>query len=194
MSGTTGRQAAHRRFAGRRAPAGRASGRQATAALVVGLGSPDRGDDGVGPAVARRVATAAPSEVDVLVYEDPTDLVELWLGRSVAVVVDAVRSGAPAGTVHVLEAGATTDRPLDRGWDDTARGGTHAFGLGAALELARVLDRLPPRLVVVGVEALGFDRGAPLSPEVEAAVPAAAAAVVAALGRAPEEEARDVPG
>jgi hydrogenase maturation protease len=46
------------------------------------------------------------------------------------------------------------------------------------LELARSLDRLPRRLVVVGVEAGQFDHGAPLSEAVKAAVPSAAEAVL----------------
>ena len=45
------------------------------------------------------------------------------------------------------------------------------------VELGRALGRLPDRLVVVGVEAEGFDHGAPLTPQVAAAVPIAAARV-----------------
>lgn len=184
MTGTTPPQAA----------AVHAAAGHVTSALVVGLGSPDRGDDGVGPAVAERVATLARSEVDVLVHEDPTDLVELWSGRSVAVVVDAVCSGAKGGTVHVLETGAAGDRLPRSTWATSGRAGTHALGLATAVELARALHRLPPRLVVVGVEGVGFDHGAPLSPEVAAAIPAAVAAVVTALARAEGEGAGDVPG
>jgi len=59
--------------------------------------------------------------------------------------------------------------------------GTHAFGLGAVVELARALQRLPDRLVLVGVEAESFDHGAPLSPAVRSAVDAAADQVGAAI-------------
>jgi hydrogenase maturation protease len=75
-----------------------------------------------------------------------------------------VCSGGPPGTVHLLDTG-----------------GTHAFGLAAAVELARALRRLPPRLVVVGVEASTFEYGAPLTAPVAAAVPAAVAQVLAVL-------------
>jgi hydrogenase maturation protease len=50
-----------------------------------------------------------------------------------------------------------------------------------AVELARALDRLPRRLWIVGVEAVGFEHGAGLSPPVAAAVPAAVAAVLGCL-------------
>ena len=66
------------------------------AVLVVGLGAPDRGDDGVGPTVARlvadRVAEHGPDGVLVVAHEDPTTLVALMSGRRAVVVVDASSS------------------------------------------------------------------------------------------------------
>ena len=123
-----------------------------TTALVVGLGNPDRGDDAVGAEVARAVADRGLPRVQVVEHEDPTGLLDVWAGHDPVVVVDAVRSG-----------------------------GTHAFGLGAAVELARALHRLPDRLVVIGVEADTFEYGAPLSGPVAAAVQPAADRVLAVL-------------
>lgn len=146
-------------------------------ALVVGLGSPDRGDDAVGPLVARAVAAAGVPGVEVVEQEDPTALVELCCGRDLLVVVDAVRSGAEPGSVMVLEVGAGSGPLSEAAWRCTGRGGTHAFGLGPAVELARALGRLPERVVVVGVEAESFEHGEPLSPAVAEAVQAAAETV-----------------
>lgn len=50
-------------------------------------------------------------------------------------------------------------------------------GLGAAIELARALDRLPGRLVNLAVEGTDFDLGLGLSPPVAAALPELAARV-----------------
>lgn len=157
-------------------------------ALVVGLGSRDRGDDGIGPAVAEAVATLALPGVHVVEQEDPTALLDLVAEHDVAVVVDAVRSGSPPGTVRAWDVGAAP-APAD-GWTATGRGGTHAFGLATAVELGRALHRLPPRMVVVGVDGADFDIGAPLSAAVAAAVPAAVAGVCSAL----REVGVDVPG
>jgi hydrogenase maturation protease len=152
-----------------------------TGPLVVGLGSPDRGDDAVGAAVARAVGTLGLPGVQVVEHEDPTGLIDLWTGRDVVVVVDAVVSGGVPGALHVLNTSAD-DAPLtESSWARTGRGGTHAFGIAAAVELARALRRLPGRLVVVGVEAAGFEYDAPLSPPVADAVAGAAAAVVDTL-------------
>lgn len=160
-------------------------GRQTRAGwtLVVGLGSPDRGDDAIGGEVARRVAALALPRVDVMAHEDPTDLIELWADYDAVVVVDAVSSGAPAGQVRVLEIGAGLDPLPESAWARTGRGGTHAFGLAEAVELARALRRLPARVSVVGVEAGGFDHGAPLSTELAAAVPAVAGVVAKVIAR-----------
>jgi len=141
--------------------------------LVIGLGSPDRGDDAVGPAVARAVAGRMPG-VAVVDHEDPTSLLDLWSGYEPVVVVDAVRSGAEPGTVHHLVTGTDGEPVTTTAWAHTGRGGTHAMGLAAMVELGRALGRLPARLVVVGVEAESFDHGAPLTARVAAAVPLAA--------------------
>ncbi len=95
-----------------------------------------------------------------------------------------MRSGTTTGTVRVLETGVGGEPLPESAWAGTGRAGTHAFGVGAAVELARALRRLPPRVVLVGVEAAAFDHGAPLTPEVAAAMPDAVDAVIGAIGRA----------
>lgn len=138
--------------------------------LLVGLGSPDRGDDAVGPAVARAVAARRLPRVEVVEHEDPTALLDLWSGRCLTVVVDAVRSGAAPGTLVVLETGQADAALPQTAWAATGRGGTHSFGLAGAVELARALGRLPRRVVVLGVEAERLEVGEPLSPPVAGAV------------------------
>lgn len=148
-------------------------------ALVVGLGSRDRGDDAVGPLIASAVAALGRPGVRVAEHEDPTALLDLFGEHDVVVVVDAVRSGNPPGTVRTWDVGAAPV-PTDA-WAATGRGGTHAFGLATAVELARALHRLPARVVVVGVDGACFDVGEPLSDPVAAAVPAAVAEVCSLL-------------
>jgi hydrogenase maturation protease len=164
----------------------------ATGPLVIGLGSPDRGDDAVGGLVARAVAAQLPA-VAVVDHEDPTALLDLWAGHTPVVVVDAVCSGAPGGTLHQLEAGPAAGPLSAQAWARSGHGGTHAIGLAEVVELARALGRLPERLVGVGVAAERFDHGAPLTPAVAAAVPTAVERVGAALLAAGRKEPSDVP-
>jgi hydrogenase maturation protease len=115
-------------------------------ARIIGVGSP-LGDDAAGLEVARRIAAAPPENVDVIASDRPgAGLVDLLEGAEDVLIVDAVRSGAPAGTLHELS--------LD---DVAARGirlaSSHAFGVPEALALARELGRLPPRVRVLAIEA-----------------------------------------
>ena len=133
--------------------------------LIIGLGNEYRRDDAVGLIVARRLRQAAPESV--LVREETGEgasLLESWQDAETVILVDAVQSGAASGTVHRLDA---HEQPIARQF---FRFSTHAFGLAEAVELARALGRLPPRLVVYGVEGRSFEAGVGLSPEVEAAV------------------------
>ena len=163
-----------------------------SAALVIGLGSTDRGDDAVGVAVARAVAARMP-DVTVLDHEDPTALLDAWHDHTPVVVVDAVLSGGPAGTLHWLETGQHGPRIGAGSWARTGHGSSHSVGLAEMVELGRALGRLPDRLVVVGIEAAAFDQGAPLTPAVAAAVPVAVERVCAALGATSPKEAHRVP-
>lgn len=89
---------------------------------------------------------------------------EAWEGADSVFVVDAVRSGAPPGTVHRLEA---TDEPLPA---TLSAASTHTLGVGEAIELARALGRLPARIVLYGIEAESIAAGADLTPPVARAV------------------------
>jgi hydrogenase maturation protease len=137
---------------------------------VVGVGNAYRGDDAAGLAVVARLQSRVPTRVRLAVCElEPSRLLDAWDEAETAVVVDAVSSGAPAGTVQRFDA---SEQPLP------ARGflaSTHAIGLGEAVELARTLGRLPRRVVVYGIEGADFTAGAPLSSSVEEAVEQVAA-------------------
>lgn len=80
-------------------------------------------------------------------------------------LVDAIRTGAPAGTIHRIDAG-TDGVPLSAGAPVT-----HVVAISDVIELGRSLGRLPPRLVVYGVEASRFALGEIMSPAVAAALP-----------------------
>ena len=132
----------------------------APTAVVAGLGRPDRGDDGVGAEVVRLLSTEDLPGVSVQVLEDPTALIDTWAAVPVAVVVDAVVSGRPPGTVITRDVGARAEPLSSRAWGaDASRGGSHALGVATAVELSRALGRLPDRVVLVGVEAGSVDFG-----------------------------------
>jgi hydrogenase maturation protease len=135
--------------------------------LLIGIGNPDRGDDAVGVAVARKVREATPRR-DVTVAEligDQLALLDAWDGARNVYIIDAVCSGGVPGTVYSFDA----RQPLDTRFRNR---GTHTFSLADVIELARALGRLPSRLAGYGIEGAAFELGAGLSPEAEAAVKA----------------------
>jgi len=133
--------------------------------MVIGVGNALRHDDGAGLVVARRLrARRGGVPITVREHEDETlALLDLWAGRDAVVLVDAIRSGARPGTIHRFDA---SEEPLPS--ELRGSSSTHAVGIGEAIELARSLQRLPRRVLVLGVEGRRFDAGAGLSAEVEA--------------------------
>jgi len=133
--------------------------------LIIGVGNEFRGDDGAGLVVSRHLGALGLEGVRVLEVEgDGTAVMAAWKGADAVILVDAVYSGAAPGTVHRLEAHA---RPVPGSFFHRS---THAINVADAIELARSLGELPPRLVVYGIEGKSFEAGAGLSPEVEKAV------------------------
>ena len=141
------------------------------APIVIGIGNPDRGDDAVGVEVARQVA-AERLDVLALEFDDPSEALDAWEPEVIVVLTGAISSGGGPGHIHVVD---VVEQKLPAG--NWSAAGTHAFGLAAMVELARSLNLMPRKLVVVGIEAGQFDHGAPMSEAVQAAVPAATDAV-----------------
>ncbi len=142
---------------------------------VIGIGQSLRGDDGAGLAAVRLWVTSYLAKtphpaVQVELAELPgIALLDLLAGATQVVLVDAVRSGAEPGMLHVL----SEDR-LDSFRKDSSS--AHGWGVAETLSLGRQLspERLPKALVVIGIEAGQLDLGEGLSPQVQAALPEAA--------------------
>lgn len=154
--------------------------------LIIGLGNPLLRDDAVGLHVARQVRAALGDREDVEVVEEACGglrLMERMVGFDRAILIDAIRSGRPPGTVLTLD-------PREMPTQHSAS--AHDVNLPTALALGRRTGaRLPAddRLSVIAVEADDVETfGETMTDPVEAAVPRAAERVLAELDR--EREAR----
>jgi hydrogenase maturation protease len=133
--------------------------------LVIGIGNRFRSDDSFGPKVIDRLAEIAPGKLEIRSHDgEPAGLIESWSNYSNVILVDAVSSGAPAGTLHIHE---LTNNALPEKFNLYS---THAFGIPQAVELGRALHKLPERLLFIGAEGLNFDAGLELSSPLEAAL------------------------
>jgi hydrogenase maturation protease len=146
-------------------------------ARVIGIGRASAGDDGVGLAVvdALRAAAIGPG-VELHSVAEPTALIPLLDGATRVVLVDAVVGAGQAGEVLALSADDL---------DDAAPRlfSTHGVSVAQALALARALA--PGSATDVRIVAVCIARPAGpahgLSAEIAAAVPRAAAAVLARI-------------
>lgn len=108
---------------------------------------------------------------------EPTKMMDLWVNRSTVVVVDAVVTGnAPLGTIYQWE---VSSLPLPQ---LAAVASSHILGLSEAIELSRVLQQLPTKMMVYGIESKEFGMGAKMSAEVADAVAKAATKIAKELG------------
>jgi hydrogenase maturation protease len=113
---------------------------------VLCIGSPF-GTDRLGLDVAEALKNRFDAKrVAVIACDRPgARLLEDLRGASAVLLIDAVRSGAPAGTLHRLQTDAIPHQ-LQR------HTSTHGFGLAEAIALARELKELPERLILLGAE------------------------------------------
>ena len=146
--------------------------------LVVGMGNPDRGDDGVGALVVRSVAGRLPADVSLVVRSgDALSLIEDWDGFDALVCVDAAEPVAMPGRIHRI------DLASDQLVREMSFASSHAFGVAETIELARTLGLAPREMVVYAIEGACFDLGASITAEVAAAADEVAGRVVAEVER-----------
>jgi hydrogenase maturation protease len=147
--------------------------------LIIGLGNPLVTDDSVGLRVVEQLKPLLADRHDVEVSEDHWGglrLMERMIGFDRAIVVDAIQTGAPPGTIHLLTPeGIATQRSAS----------AHDVNLATALEFGRRAGAKVPensQIQLVGIEAADtLTFGERCTPAVEAAIPQAVEAVLKAL-------------
>jgi hydrogenase maturation protease len=132
--------------------------------LVLGVGNTLLSDEGVGVRAVEALTQrwALPPEVEVV--DGGTagmDLLDIFADRSHVIIVDAVRTGGPPGTVIRLEGDQV---PALFG----TRISPHQLGLSDVLAALQILEMSPRSLVVLGIEPASLDLGLELSPRLAA--------------------------
>lgn len=150
--------------------------------LIVGLGNPVLGDDGIGWRVAEEVrralaGTGLPATVESLALGG-LRLMEHLVGWQAAILIDALSTGRnPPGTVTAFPLEALVDPQAGH------LGSVHDASLPTALQLGQALGALLPQQIwIVAVEAqMMYEFTEALSPPVEAAIAPATQKVLAIL-------------
>jgi hydrogenase maturation protease len=136
-------------------------------------------DDGIGIRVASELRRhPLDGNVFVYAYRDlDLSLIEKVEGAAVVVLVDALQSGKPPGTVSTYEIGrGSKSVPVELP-------SLHGLGLAELFGLARQAGLLDGPVTVVGVEPGDCSQGRRMSKEVASAVPKVLEAVASSLHR-----------
>lgn len=142
---------------------------------IIGIGQSIRGDDAAGLAAVRLwqdtfIGHSNQANIQVELAEVPgIGLLTLLEGADVAILVDAVQSGAQPGTIHLV-----SEDQLDAFSSSSAS--AHGWGVAETLALGHQLtpENMPGKIYLIGIEAVDFAFGGPFTLPVEQALPQAA--------------------
>ena len=136
--------------------------------LVIGLGNPLMGDEGVGCLLAERLASDPRLPEDIEVFDGGSDLLacaDRMSGRTRVTLLDALLDPSEPGAVRVFEG--------DFSALETGQPGAHALSAVAALQLLQVaypeLRDVRFKLITVAIDSASF--GADPSPQLAAKLP-----------------------
>jgi hydrogenase maturation protease len=135
--------------------------------LLICIGNEYRQDDGVGPFIGRHLKTKGLEGVRIIENAgDTMAMMDAWKDEDTVILVDAVRSGQPAGTIFCFDAVAD---PLP---EDIFAVSSHDISIPECIALSRSLGIFPEKLIFYGIEGLNFGHGEQLSSVVKEAAEA----------------------
>jgi len=134
--------------------------------LILGIGNILLKDEGVGVRVAETMMKMElPPDVEVLEGGvKGLDLLDYIEGREKVVVVDAVKAGAPPGTLFRF-----TDKDLAK--KKGIMRSAHGIDFSDVIAVANFLGSKPEEIIFLGVEPADLGAGMELSPDIEKMVP-----------------------
>lgn len=152
--------------------------------LILGVGNILLKDEGVGVHVARRLQSMdLPPEVEVLDGgTEGLNLLDSIEGRKKVIVIDAMKTGQPPGTIYRFLDKDIEERP--KSWLSL-----HDIDMTDLLKLADLLDVKKPEIIVIGIEAKDMESAdLELSPEIEAKIPEVIKFVLKEIKSLPDRE------
>lgn len=132
--------------------------------IFIGVGNTFRSDDGAGIYIVRALQKEFGHRSHFAFEEshgEGTSLMELWEGGEHVVLFDAVMLRDEPGKLYHLEANRK-NIPTD-----FFKYSSHAFSVAEAVELSRVLGKLPAKFEIYGIEGEHFAHGESLSEPVK---------------------------
>ncbi|MCE7945924.1 MAG: hydrogenase maturation protease [Chloroflexi bacterium CFX4] len=147
--------------------------------VILALGNPLRGDDGVGAAVLEQLGRSALPKTVALLDGGTVGLALVLLLNPYqhAIIIDAAAMGEPPGTWRRFSLAEVCLQAHDM----ALRGTLHYAGLAEALLLGEALNMLPPQITIFGIQPAVTTWEIGLSNAVQAAVPSVCTAILELL-------------
>ena len=147
--------------------------------LLICIGNDYREDDGLGFYIGRHPKIKNLQGIRILENSgDGMAMMDAWKDAGMVIIVDAVHSGRPAGTIFRFDA---INNPLPANIFAVS---THHVGIPECIALSRSLGLLPEKLIFYGIEGESFGQSMELSAIVREAADAVVDNIVEEQGRA----------
>ena len=138
---------------------------------VIGIGNPNRGDDGIGKRVIEVLeklkAKGEFKDVELVhLLSSDLKLLDYLLGKNRVIIVDAIKTGFSPGEIIEIN-------PLEDEIKFYHASGTHSLSIFEVLKIGYEIfkEEMPEKLKIIGIEAKDLESwGSELSPEVEKAL------------------------
>lgn len=135
---------------------------------VIGIGNLLMGDDGVGIRVIEVLKQEElPSNVSV--FDGATrafDVLEYMEGRDKAVIVDAFKKNGPPGSIYRFSFDPEIGIP-----DESLNLSMHDINFLDALKVSKGIYKIPPEIVIIGIEPEILEFSYELSSKLKIAIP-----------------------
>ena len=149
---------------------------------VIGIGNSMAGDDGIGALTIKALQTKPLNNVDLLEAGlSGLGILDLMKGADTTILIDAVQSGQPPGTIHRLILPDDLGLLIQSSWNSGTTS-THGFGLGETLTLSHTLDTLPTTTLEYGIELGQTNLGTVVSSTVKQAIDGVVSAIEQDVG------------
>jgi hydrogenase maturation protease len=151
-----------------------------TNTLILGIGNDILSDEGAGIHALNYIQQRHPNLENVTYLNGGTLSFSLasWVEDADNIIVlDAAELKANPGTVKIFE-----NEKLDK-FATAAKRSVHEVGLMDLLDITRMVDALPEKRALIGIQAQNFDWGLELTPEVKKSLPIVEQAVLDLLDK-----------
>lgn len=126
--------------------------------LIIGIGNEFRGDDAAGILISRKLKNDFPNLEIIEFFEIELDLIDYFKKHDSIVLIDALKSDKDkSGKIEFFEINN------DFEFSNLKYFSSHSISLTEILNIAKILNYLPEKLIIIGIHSSNFEIGSKIS-------------------------------